>query len=388
MKYFYLTLKIILVSAIIIAGAGTGNTQLLSNKSAGQSLIDAVKIKGPLTFCNEPVPLNEADIKERLEREMLLSLDNNDDVILWLKRANRHFPYIEKVLKEKSLPDDLKYVAIAESALKPHAASNKAAVGYWQFIESTGKIYGMKISNDIDERRNLINSTEAAAHYLKNLYALFGSWTLAAAAYNMGEEGLKTELLMQKVNNYYQLYLNQETSRYVFRILAAKIIMSNPEKYGYNFAKGDLYSEVQFDSVEITVRESVPLYIIAQAAKTYFKVIKDMNPHFTSYYLPAGKHKVLIPKGAAVGFPERFEMMMSQWQAEKKQRTYIFKKSDSLSAVAARFNVSSKAIRLWNGVSSGQNIPPGSKLFIFSTKVQQTNADEDGDTQNQTQYAP
>ena len=374
--------------AVIITGVGTGNAQLLSNKSAGQSLIDAVKIKGPLTFCNEPVPLNEVDIKERLERELLLSLDNNDDVILWIKRANRYFPYIEKVLKEKSLPDDLKYVAIAESALKPHAASNKAAVGYWQFIESTGKIYGMKISNDIDERRNLINSTEAAAHYLKNLYALFGSWTLATAAYNMGEEGLKTELLMQKVNNYYQLYLNQETSRYVFRILAAKIIMSNPEKYGYNFAKGDLYSEVQFDSVEITAIEAVPIYIIAQAAKTYYKVIKDMNPHFTSYYLPAGKHKVLIPKGAGVGFPERFETIMSQWQAEKKQRTYIFKKSDSLSAVAARFNVSSKAIRLWNGISSGQNISPGSKLYIFSTKVLQTNADEDGDTQNQTQYAP
>lgn len=388
MKYLHLPLGLILFMAIIIAGAGTGSAQLLTHKSVGQSMIDAVRIKGPLTFCNEQVPLNDPDIKERLEREMLQSLDNSDDVILWLKRANRYFPYIEKVLKEKSLPDDLKYVAIAESALWPRAASNKSAVGFWQFIESTGTRYGMKISNDIDERRNLINSTEAAANYLKNLYALFGSWTLAAAAYNMGEEGLKTELLMQKVNNYYQLYLNQETSRYVFRILAAKIIMSNPEKYGYNFSKGDLYSEVQFDSVEITARETVPIYIIAQAAKTYFKVIKDMNPHFTGYHLPAGKHKVLIPKGAGAGFPERFEALMSQWQDEKKQRIYIFKKGDKLSAVAARFHVSSKAIRLWNGIGSDQNIPPGSRLYIFSTKVQPANEDEDGDTQNQTQYAP
>jgi len=388
LKYLYQALKLIVVITIIITGAATGNAQLLSHKYVGQTLIDAVKVKGPLTFCNEPVPLNEADIKERLEREMLLSLDNNDDVILWLKRANRFFPYIEKVLKEKSLPDDLKYVAIAESALKPHAASNKGAVGYWQFIESTGNNYGMKISNDIDERRNLINSTEAAANYLKNLYALFGSWTLAAAAYNMGEEGLKTELLMQKVNNYYQLYLNQETSRYIFRILAAKIIMSNPEKYGYNLAKGDLYSEVQFDRVEITVKEAVPLYIIAQAAKTYFKIIKDMNPHFTSYYLPAGKYKVLIPKGAGVGFPERFETMMSQWQAEKKERIYIFKKNDNLSGVAARFNVSVKAIRLWNGISNGKNISPGSKLFIFSTKVQQANTEDADDTQNPAPDSP
>ena len=108
MKYSYLTLKLILFIAVIIAGTGIGNAQLLSHKSVGQTLVDAVKIKGPLTFCNEPVPLNETDIKERLEREMLLSLDNNDDVILWLKRANRYFPHIEKVLKEKSLPDDLK----------------------------------------------------------------------------------------------------------------------------------------------------------------------------------------------------------------------------------------------------------------------------------------
>ena len=388
MKYLYLTLKLILFIAIIITSTGTGNAQLLSYKSVGQTLVDAVKIKGPLTFCNEPVPLNETDIKERLEREMLLSLDNNDDVILWLKRANRYFPHIEKVLKEKSLPDDLKYIVIAESALKPHATSNKAAVGYWQFIENTGIKYGMKISNDIDERRNLFSSTEAAANYLKNLYALFGSWTLAAAAYNMGEEGLKTELLMQKVSNYYQLYLNQETSRYVFRILAAKIIMSNPERYGYNLTRGDLYSEVQFDSVEISLREAIPIHIIAQAAKTYFKVIKDMNPHFTNYYLPAGKYKVLIPKGSAVGFPERFDTLVSQWQAEKKERIYIFKKNDNLSNVAARFDVSVKAIRLWNGISTGKNISPGSKLFIFSSKFQQANTAQVDDTQNEATVSP
>ena len=131
MKYEYLPLKLILFVAIMITGAGNGNAQLFSHKSVGQSLIESIKIYGLLTFCNEPVPLNDADVKERLEREMLLSLDNSDDVILWLKRANRYFPHIEKILKEKSLPDDLKYVAIAESGLKPHAASNKGAVGYW-----------------------------------------------------------------------------------------------------------------------------------------------------------------------------------------------------------------------------------------------------------------
>jgi hypothetical protein len=361
---------------IIITSACAGTTQITAQKSVGQTLIEAIKINEPLTFCNEPVPLSEADIKERLEREMLLSLDNSDNVILWLKRANRYFPHIEKVLKNKSLPDDLKYIAIAESALKPQATSNKGAVGYWQFIESTGIKYGMEISNDIDERRNLISSTEAAANYLKDLYALFGSWTLAAAAYNMGEEGLKTELLMQKINNYYQLYLNQETQRYIFRILAAKIIMSNPEKYGYDFAREDLYHAVQFDRVEITVREAVPLYIIAQAAKTYFKVIKDLNPQFKSYYLPAGKYTLMLPRGAAMGFSERFQNIISQWLAEKKERVYIVKKGDNLSTVAARFNVSVKAIMIWNGITNGKKIAPGDKLFIFSSKFQQANTDD------------
>ena len=388
MKYSYRVLKSILFITIMITNACAGGAQITMQRSVGQVLIESIKINEPLTFCNEPVPLNEADIKERLEREMLLALDNSDDVILWLKRANRFFPQIEKVLKEKSLPDDLKYIAIAESALKPHATSNKGAVGYWQFIESTGIKYGMEISNDIDERRNLVSSTQAAANYLKDLYALFGSWTLAAAAYNMGEEGLKTELLMQKVNNYYQLYLNQETQRYIFRILAAKIIMSNPEKYGYDLASEDLYHEAQFDRVEITVREAVPLYIIAQAAKTYFKVIKDLNPHFKSYYLPAGKYKLMLPRGAAMGFSERFENIMSPWLAEKKERIYIVKKGDNLSTVAARFNVPVKAIMIWNSITNGKKIAPGDKLFIFSSNFQQANTDDVGGIQNPTQIPP
>ena len=388
LKYSYRTLKLILFLTIIITNACAGTTQIISQKPVGQALIDAIKISEPLTFCNEPVPLSEADIKERLEREMLSSLDNNDDVILWLKRANRYFPHIEKVLKDKSLPDDLKYIAIAESGLKPHAASNKGAVGYWQFIESTGIKYGMEISNDIDERRNLIYSTEAAANYLKDLYALFGSWTLAAAAYNMGEEGLKTELIMQKANNYYQLYLNQETSRYIFRILAAKIIMSNPGKYGYNLAREDLYSAEEFDRVEITVREAVPLYIVAQAAKTYFKVIKNLNPHLKNYYLQAGKYQLMIPRGAAMGFSERFENTKSQWLTEKKERIYTVKQGDNLSTIAARFNVPVKAIMIWNGLTNGKKIAPGNKLFIFSSKFQQANTDDVGATQNPTQISP
>lgn len=367
MKYLYHLPRVILIITIIMAGAINVEAQTgSSHLSVGQSLIRALKISEPLTFCSEPVPLSDPDVKERLERELLLCLDNSDDVILWLKRANRYFPHIEKVLKNNSLPDDLKYIVIAESSLKPLATSNKGAVGFWQFIESTGNRYGLKINNDIDERRNFFISTEAAIHYIKDLHTIFNSWTLASAAYNMGEEGLKTEMLMQKVNNYYQLYLNQETQRYVFRILAAKIILSNPKKYGYYLTEDDLYKPVPFDRVEITANQPVPLFIIAQAATTYFKVIKDLNPHIKNYYLPSGKYNILLPNGSASGFSERYENILKQWNDEKEKSVYTVKNGDNLSTIAKRFNVSVKAIMIWNGISKAKNVSVGDQLFIFS----------------------
>lgn len=367
LQYMRMTTAVIFSSFIIFSfSAGAQESPAKAESSVGQTLINALKVDKPLAFCGEMVPFNEEEIRERLDRELLYALDNSDAVILWLKRANRYFPHIEKVLKKHSLPDDLKYIAIAESALKPLATSNKGAVGYWQFIEGTGTRYGMAIDPDIDERRNFFRSTEAAIAYLKDLYAIFGSWTLAAAAYNMGEEGLKAEILVQKVNNYYQLYLPQETQRYVFRILSAKIIMSNPRKYGYFLSPADLYQPLQFDQIEISSNTPVPIYIVAAAAKTYFKMIKDINPHFKTYYIPAGKHQILIPKGAVSGFAERYETLMQQWSAEKRESVYILKKGDNLSSISARFNVPVKAIMIWNGITNSKKLAPGDKLIIYS----------------------
>jgi len=366
LNYISFFLTALSVIFLLLTPACATDSALLHHSPEVYHLLNAMKKVGAVNFCGEPVPLEDTEVRERFEREFFLALDNKSQIILWLKRANRYFPHIEQELKKNGLPDDLKFLTIAESALKPHASSHKGAVGYWQFIEGTGIKYGMKINADADERRNFYSSTGAAISYLKDLYNMFGSWTLAAAAYNMGEEGLRAEILMQKVNNYYRLYLSQETQRYIFRILAAKIILSDPEKFGISIPGEDLYQPVNFDSLEITIKQPVPLYLIAQAANTYFKVIKDLNPQIRNYYLPEGRHQIIVPQGAAASFPERYEKLLAQWIAEKKERIYTVKKGENLSVIAARCNVPVKALMIWNGINNGRKIAPGDKLFIFA----------------------
>ena len=372
-KLFQGILITILSMSAFTVHAATGFAQTKAPQTPGQMILEASRISEPLSFCNEPVPLSETDIRERLERELLVSLDNSDDIILWIKRANRYFPYIEKVLKEQGMPDDLKYITIAESSLRPMVFSNKGAAGYWQFIEGTGSKYGLEINNDIDERRNFYKATHAAVKYLKELHALFDSWTLAAAAYNMGEDGLKAEILVQKVNDYYKLYLNQETQRYVFRILAAKIIISNPAKFGYVLGRDDLYWPRSFDVVEISASQPVPLIVIAQAANTYHKVIKELNPEIRLYHLPAGTRQIHIPKGSADGFPGRYEKLIKDWNSRKGEYAYTVRKGDTLTGIASRFNVPYKALIIWNRMSNGKKIAPGSKIYIFTDNFKAVN---------------
>jgi len=193
--------------------------------------MSSLRLARPQSFCGEPVPMDNPEVRERFEREFLLSVWNEPQVILWLKRSKRYFTIVEPMLKSAGLPDDLKYVAVAESALRPHAGSRQGAMGFWQFMPSTGQKYGLTIDSLKDERRNIFRSTEAAIRYFKELREEFGSWTLAAAAYNMGEQGLMSEILEQRTDNYYELYLPLETQGFLFRILAIKLIITQPEKF-------------------------------------------------------------------------------------------------------------------------------------------------------------
>ncbi len=336
-----------------------------SETSPYPDLISGVRISGPLDFCGEAVPLENQEVRERLEKELLLTLWDRPQVTLWIKRSNRYLTIIEKKLQEHGLPQDLKYVAIIESALRPHAGSRRGAIGFWQFMEATGLKYGLEINSDKDQRRNIFHSTEAAIAYLKMLYDLLGSWTLAAAAYNMGEQGLLSEMLAQKTNDYYHLYLPLETQRYVPRIIAAKIILSGPGTYGFRYTQADLYPPLEYDRLKLHCFQETPISIVAQAANTGFKNIKDLNPEIRGHFLAAGSHWILVPPGGADGFQERFKLLIEQWEAENQERVYVVKEGDNLSIIAERFNVPLPALIIWNRLENKKHIHPGDRLVIY-----------------------
>lgn len=332
------------------------------------SLVSSLRVATPIEFCGEEVPLKDQEIRERFEKELLLSLWDRPQVILWLKRSKRYLPYIEQLLKENGMPDDLKYVAVAESALRPHVGSPKGAMGFWQFTAGTGRKHGLAITEDIDERRNIFASTQAAIRYFKELHSTFESWTLAVAAFNMGEEGLMTEIIEQDTKDYYQLYLPLETQRFIFRIISVKLILNNPGEYGFHLAEKDYYPPLTFDRIQIICLQNTPIRIIAKAAKTQFKVIKDLNPEIRGYYLTSGNHNILIPKGASDGFQERFRSYIEKYQAAKKERVYIVKKGDNLSSIAEKFDIPLATLAIWNHIDLRQPIHAGDRLIIYWDK--------------------
>ena len=341
------------------------------------SLISSLDLPTHLEFCGERTPIEIQEVKERLEKELLLSLWDRPQVILWLKRIPRYMPLIEDMLEQGNLPDDLKYIAIAESALRPHVSSKRGAIGFWQFMRDTGQRYGLTINRYIDERRNLFASTTAAIRYLKYLYEEFGSWTLAAAAYNMGEQGLMAEILEQATNDYYHLYLHLETQRFIFRILSVKLIVSNPERYGFHLSDADRYPPLEFDRINLTCAQDTPIRIIAKAAQTHFKAIKDLNPEIRGHYLAEGSHAISIPKGSAQDFHFRYHELLEQWMASRREAVYIVKKGDNLSLIADRFNVPLAALIIWNRLDLKAVIHPGDKLIIHRKPTEPEESDEE-----------
>ncbi len=243
----------------------------------------SLNIPAELNFSNEPVPLNMFDVRERMDRELMVNVYWQSQTLLLLKRAHRWFPVIEPILKKNNVPDDFKYLSVAESGLT-NIVSPSNAVGFWQFLESTGKMHGLEINDEVDERYGVEQSTEAACRFFTKSYEQFGSWTLVAASYNMGTSGLDKQIEKQKVRNYYDLLLNDETFRYVFRILAIKEIFTHPEQYGFYFRMKDLYAPFEYSTTNIdsSVTDFADFSI---RNNINYKTLKLLNPWLRQNYL-------------------------------------------------------------------------------------------------------
>lgn len=239
--------------------------------------VHAPKLPEAVDFAGEALPMNNFDAKERLDRELVSNCFRHSSTFLIFKKANRYFPVIEPILEEEGLPNDFKYLVVVESALS-NAVSAAGAKGFWQFMESSAKEQGLEISKEVDERYDLEKATRAACRYLKEAKQKLGSWTLAAAAYNMGEPGLRAAIEEQGVNNYFDLDLKSETSRYIPKIMAIKIVMQQPKQYGFNFSKSDLYPPMT--NVKIVEEKGgiSDLATFAQQHKTTYRMLKEYNP--------------------------------------------------------------------------------------------------------------
>jgi hypothetical protein len=339
-------------------------------------------------------------VYERFDREFTLVVYNHAQVYLWLKRMERYFPAIEERLRRYNLPDDLKYVAIAESDLIPNACSPKGAAGPWQFMPGTGSAYGLGQRGSVDKRYDFERSTDSAFLLLGDLYRKYNNWSMAIAAYNCGDRRILEQSRMPGVRDYYDMELPQETERYVFRILAIKAVLSDPGQYGYGLPRGWGYQELKLDRVNVSLPRPVPIQTIAGAAGTTYREIRRLNPIFRSDDIPAGNHEIKLPLGTGKVFEQNFRYADSappaaaspqspaaQLQeaplaaepavsaaptakarpsgAQRKtgKKVYLVRKGDSLSAIARRCDVSTHDLKAANKLKS-DNLTPGQKLRI------------------------
>lgn len=252
------------------------------------------KLPENVNFAGEKMPLSNFDTRESLDREILTSAYRHSSTIMIIKRANRFLPVIEKILKENDIPDDFKYLVAAESEYS-NMISPAGATGFWQIMPETGKEAGMEINNVVDERYHIEKSTQFACSFFKKSYEKYGNWTLAAASYNGGRAAIDEQISIQRENNYYDLLLAEETARYIFRAVAYKLVISDPQSYGFNIDKSDLYPELNFYEVKVDTAIS-DFSSFAKSYGTNYKLLKFLNPWLRKPYFTPNPNKEYLIK--------------------------------------------------------------------------------------------
>jgi hypothetical protein len=269
--------------------------------SVGTHLFTPVQLPEKLTFAGEEVPMEYYDVRENLDRELLSTVYFHSQTIRYIKNAPRYFSIIEPILKANGIPEDFKYLCVAESGFDPRAVSPAKAVGMWQLLELPAKENHLEINNEVDERYHIEKSTEAACRILKSAYQKYGSWSLVAAAYNGGRAGLDQKMAQQKTKSYYDLLFVEETSRYVFRILALKLVMEDPKQYGFMIKKSDLYPIIETKNIEVKGPiKDLAAFAIEKGIS--YKTLKMFNPWLRETFLKNPLHKTYILKIPEKGF--------------------------------------------------------------------------------------
>ena len=300
--------QILLVILLVIGSLLFVSTSFLQPKTPFKSYglgdpskVYALDIEPQYALAGETVFLDDPDLHERMDKELLVNTYWQSNMMLMIKRSNKYFPMIERILEEEGVPDDFKYLAVIESGLE-NVNSPAGAKGFWQIMKTTGREMGLEVNSNVDERYHIENATRVACTYLKKAKKKLGSWTLAAASYNRGISGINHLLEKQQVETYYDLLLNRETKRYVFRILAMKEILSNPAQYGFVFEEQDLYTEVPVYTVEVDTAIS-NIAIFAKTMGVNYKQIKIHNPWLLQNHLNNKSRKlyhIKLPKTVEV----------------------------------------------------------------------------------------
>ncbi|MDP6921849.1 MAG: lytic transglycosylase domain-containing protein [Lutibacter sp.] len=270
-------IAIVLLGAVLFFGNRSSEPLDQAEKTTNTSYsVRALKIPETLTFAGEVVPLEKPAIRERIDRELLVNTYWQSNGLLLFKKAHKYFPVIEPILKKNGIPDDFKYLAVIESGLE-NVTSPKGAKGFWQLLKSTAREYGLEVNRNVDERYHLEKATQTACDYILRSKERFGSWTLAAAAYNAGNRGVSKKLKVQRVTDYYDLLLGEETERYVPRMVAIKEILSHPEKYGFVFDQEDLYQPTPVTLVRVDTAIS-DIALFSKNMGINYKLLKRHNP--------------------------------------------------------------------------------------------------------------
>ena len=288
---------------LLLSNNKVGDKELPESKVAALAVVP--EIPAEVHFADEIIRLDRADLRERMDREITAFTYSHQLTLLMIKRANRYFPIVEPILKECGVPDDLKYLMVIESNLSPLARSSVGAAGMWQFMQETGRKYGLEVNTNIDERYNIEKATRAACAYLKESYEMYGDWMTVAASYNAGQNGISRRLEQQGVDNAMDLWLVEETSRYMFRILTAKTVLENPKAYGFMLKRSQLYPYIAPKTIITTTQQIDDLTAFAKKHGVTVAQLKEENPWLREYTMnnKSGRtYRIRIPDVEALHY--------------------------------------------------------------------------------------